>query len=357
MKVRSTLVYCVAALALLAACTSDTTPLTPSELATASRGAGFTAPTKATTGSIVQSTEPTSESHMGTSALVVAPKRPSVTPTPSQMRVAVGKLQALHISGMPSFALTLAAMDAMEMEDPDARHAAITALPVTIARNGAGTDSYGRALVSLRVTVNGKAVITRLVAVGVPAQAGETKGETESPFVGGPNAEEAGSSAFDCGGDPCATQQDRDDALATLAVLQTELDSVAAATNTAFGNCLADEVCAGWNDQDANGLGALASDNGVTWSGGPRLWTSGSFECQPTSATIAGGEYFGCGWKILEAAGGIAWAVAEVAADVALAASPDPVSKWMLLSRISGTVAGVTAAVYTVHEAYVCIQQ
>lgn len=318
MKVVSTVLYGATALALLqgvAACTTDTTPVSPSVTATASEGTVLAVPTKSASGSSIQSgAASASELDATASAFSVSPKRPSINASFSQFQSVVGKLRAMHIRGMPSFALSLAAMEAMEMKDPEARHAAIQALPVTITRGDGGTDSYGRALVSLRVNVNGKAVINRLVPGAAATQGGDGGGELESQFVGGPHVEEANPAMFDCDGDPCATQQDRDDALATLAVLQTELDSAQTATNTVFGNCLADEVCAGWYDQDANALGPLASDNGVGPAGGPRLLMVSAPECQPADATSVDGAYFGCGWQILAAAGGVAWAVGEVAA-------------------------------------------
>jgi hypothetical protein len=124
--------------------------------------------------------------------------------------------------------------------------------------------------------------------------------------------------------DPCATQEDKDEALAEAVALQADLDSLSSRFSAAADACASDAAC--------SGDGAPSS--------GP--------------AADSGCEAGGCLWYYVAAVSGVAWGVSGIAFVVAAAISPDPVSKLTLVGLWGNAVAGVTAAVAAVGFAYDC---
>ena len=86
----------------------------------------------------------------------------------------------------------------------------------------------------------------------------------------------------------------------------------------------------------------------------PADMTSFSSEEVNTFAYVGGAEYSNCAGAYLDAGIGIAWGVSGIAVLVAVAGSPDPVSKLALFGAWTNMLAGVGAAVLQVNRAIAC---
>jgi hypothetical protein len=223
------------------------------------------------------------------------------------------------------FTLTLAVLDAMSAASEAEAHQLLAKLPIRVERKiEAGT-------VTTSVYVRGNIKFT--AATPLPATHSQETGPSASLEVADTPSEGAEASPSvlaapyvvpeaDCEidpEDPCATQQNIDDALAAEAALQSDLDSAAGDFSVDEAACYADGCC-----------------SYVPTTPGPAVETQS------------------CGWRYLEAGIGLAWAAGGIASAVAVTISPDPVSKLAIFGAYANAAAGVGAAILGVRDAWNC---
>lgn len=223
------------------------------------------------------------------------------------------------------FALTLAVLDAMSAASEAEAHQLLARLPIRVERKvgpaTVTTSVYVRGNIKFQAMTPLSATDSEGTVTSVSPNDANSPGATDEVNVYAPVAPSI-SPQSDCEinpDDPCATQQDIDDVLAAEAAMQVDLDSAAddfAADEVA---CYADGCC-----------------QYLPTTSGPAIRTQS------------------CGWKYLEAAGGLAVAAGAITGAVAVTISPDPISKLALFSVYATAAGAVALAVAGVYDAWAC---
>jgi hypothetical protein len=261
----------------------------------------------------------------------------------AKLREAVAKVRGSSMKHKPDLSMTLVVADAMDAPSAAEAHRVLRTLPVRIDRQvqRSATGDFVTTSVYVRGTI--KLRLTQPLAGAPSGDASATSTAEPTPFpegdaIAGPTVAPPERSAFFCDEetDPCATQEDRDDALSAAAAMQADLDAAAADEAADESDCFSDGMC--YVEDGASHLDASLSES----AGNPF-----------TAPDMLPGQ-FNCFVEYTAAAGGILWAASGILGLAAIAASPEPVSKLGLWAAWTNAAAGVTAAIGGVYAAAHC---
>jgi hypothetical protein len=269
--------------------------------------------------------------------------------------VAVLSQQTAKSPHKADLSLSLAVADAMSAQTPEQAHRILSNLPIQITRS-AGTDAVGGRFVTVSAYVRGTLTLRLTQRVGSGALEGTSSSaamdaDAHVKSHGGPFV------AITCDedpDDPCATQDDRDDALTAAAAMQSDLDAASAQQSADEADCYSLNLC--WEENNDRATREEAVSMPATFAVADVLAMPAGSPTQSLSDAPAEAG-INCFLAYTAAAGGILWAASGIALLAAAAGSPDPVSKLGLFGLWTNAAAGVEAAISGVGYAYQCWAQ
>ncbi len=286
----------------------------------------------------------------------------------AKLRAAVSRMKQSNSNHKPDLSLSLVVADAMSATSEAEAHRILATLPVRIERTvSSGSDAL---FVTTSVFVRGTLkfrMIQPVASGGIDEQSSasdhvaesSTPFDSETAFSDASHGPSLRATALECDtdpDDPCADQQDRDDALAAAASMQSDLDAANAAEASDESDCYAAQQC--WATLEESTSLSSGSAASPSFEAAPALGDELSTAFgNNLFASVSADLLFNCWVEYTAAAGGILWGASGVAGLVAAAGSPDPISKLALFSLWTNAAAGVAAAVTGVAVAYNCWAQ
>lgn len=281
------------------------------------------------------------------------------------------RVKTLPSKGVPDLSLTIQVLEALSASTQEQRHRLIAELPVLIERSPAVADDKGVWHALTTVLVKGRVKFRLLnvvdVAGKIDGKVQDATSESNDTMLFGPYSAEGVaepsrarsilSTPRTCPEieDDCeATQEDRDDALAVVASLESEQEGFDESLTADESECWYDAICYTEEaERGAANFGSMGALDDAAVGSTHQLFSEANTHL---ATCVSGTTVTNCADKYLAAFGAGALFVAAGVATATAATSPDPITKGFLKPLVTATIGSFSLFVGLYYEAYNCHQ-